>query len=72
MNEIFLEFSRMSDTRYLIEITDSKSKEVEEIVLETDRLEWSMEQYQRNREPFTWKVIEKNLPKRLIDKMQGK
>jgi len=28
-----------------------------EIELETDRLEWSMEQYQRNREPLTWEVI---------------
>mgnify|MGYP001214065708 CR=1 FL=1 len=28
-----------------------------EIELETDRLEWSMEQYQRNRDPLTWKVL---------------
>jgi len=28
-----------------------------EIDLETDRLEWSMEQFQRNREPLTWRVI---------------
>ena len=27
-----------------------------EIELETDRLDWSMDQYQRNREPFTWEV----------------
>jgi len=59
-------------TRYLIQVRYSESKEVEEMVLETDRLDWSMEQYQRNRQPFTWRVVEKNLPKRLIDKMQGK
>ena len=58
--------------RYLIQVRYSESKQVEEIVLETDKLDWSMEQYQRNRQPFTWRVVEKHLPKRLIDKMQGK
>lgn len=58
--------------RYLIQVRYSESKEVEEVVLETDRLDWSMEQYQRNRQPFTWRVVEKHLSKRLIDKMQGK
>ena len=28
--------------------------------LETDDIEWSMDQYQRNRQPFTWKIIEKS------------
>ena len=28
-----------------------------EMVLETDRIEWSMEQYQRNRQPLTYRVI---------------
>ena len=28
------------------------------IELTTDRLEWSMEQYQRNRGPLTWNIIE--------------
>lgn len=55
--------------RYLIEIKYVESKEVEEVVLETDRLDWSMEQYQRNRQPFTWKVIEENLPLSLGHKM---
>lgn len=26
------------------------------IELTTDDIEWSMKQYQRNREPFTWKI----------------
>ena len=60
------------NTRYLIQVRYTESKEVEEMVLETDRLDWSMEQYQRNRQPFTWRVVEKNLPKRLIDKIRGK
>ena len=42
--------------KYLIEITESNG-EVSTLELETDRLDWSMEQYQRNRNPFTWKVI---------------
>lgn len=28
-----------------------------EIELDTDRLDWSMEQYQRNRDPFNFKII---------------
>ena len=27
------------------------------IEIETDRLKWTMEQYQRNREPFKWEII---------------
>ena len=27
------------------------------IEIETDDLEWTMEQYQRNRKPFKWKVL---------------
>ena len=50
--------------KYIITITPSpietkNSIEIEkpyEIELETDRLDWSMDQYQRNREPFTWEV----------------
>lgn len=43
---------------YKIEITFSNGSS-HQIDLETDRLEWSMEQYQRNRPAFTWKVLEK-------------
>ena len=28
-----------------------------EIELHTDRFEWSMDQYQRNRDPFNFKII---------------
>lgn len=27
------------------------------IEIETDNLNWSMEQYQRNRQPLNWKVV---------------
>ena len=55
--------------RYLIEITYSESKDVEEITLKTDDLAWSMNQYQRNRQPLTWEMKEENLPLSLSHKM---
>jgi len=55
--------------RYLIEITYYESKKVEEVVLETDDLAWSMKQYQRNRQPFQWEMKEENLPLSLSHKM---
>jgi hypothetical protein len=41
---------------YKIKITflDGSS---DEITLTTDKLDWSMEQYQRNREPFSWQIV---------------
>ena len=48
----------MEKKRYLIEITYHETKKVEEIVLETDDLAWSMNQYQRNRQPFTWELLD--------------
>ena len=50
--------------KYIIEITPTPIETDDSIIterpykleLETDRLDWSMEQYQRNREPFTWEV----------------
>ena len=50
--------------KYIITITPApietensiKIEKPYEMELETDRLDWSMDQYQRNREPFTWEV----------------
>tara|TARA_Y100000385_G_scaffold215787_1_gene224639 strand:+ start:501 stop:638 length:138 start_codon:yes stop_codon:yes gene_type:complete len=42
---------------YKIKITDSESGDVTEMQIKTDRLEWFMEQYQRNRKAFTWEII---------------
>lgn len=50
--------------KYIITITpvpietenSIKTERPYEIELETDRLDWSMDQYQRNRDPFTWEV----------------
>jgi hypothetical protein len=45
--------------RYIIEITytDDKGLEVESLDITTDDLEWSMEQYKRNRPPLEWRVV---------------
>lgn len=42
---------------YNIELTylDGSTDEIEAT---TDRLDWFMNQYQRNREPFSWKTLE--------------
>tara|TARA_R110000803_G_scaffold196361_1_gene259656 strand:- start:1419 stop:1556 length:138 start_codon:yes stop_codon:yes gene_type:complete len=42
---------------YKIRITEIESGKVEELQIKTDRLEWFLEQYQRNRMPFRWKII---------------
>ena len=44
--------------KHLVEITYSESKDVEVITLNTDDLAWSMNQYQRNRLPFTWELLD--------------
>tara|TARA_B100000768_G_C11283277_1_gene380064 strand:- start:4851 stop:5006 length:156 start_codon:yes stop_codon:yes gene_type:complete len=41
--------------RYIAEQVDLY--QVRHIKLNTDNIEWSMEQYQRNREPFNWKIV---------------
>ena len=32
-----------------------------QITFNTDNIEWTMEQYQRNREPFKWEVISEEI-----------
>ena len=48
----------MERKEYLVEITysDSGNKELERIT--TDDLAWSMNQYQRNRLPLTWEILD--------------
>ena len=43
---------------YLVEIEYHESGESEVITLKTDDLAWSMNQYQRNRQPFTWELLD--------------
>ena len=30
------------------------------VIIESDRIDWSMEQYQRNRDAFNWEIKEVN------------
>ena len=48
----------MEKKEYLIEITYSQSGNSEVITLKTDDLAWSMNQYQRNRLPLTWELLD--------------
>lgn len=46
---------------YKIRITPlNENNKPYEIELTTDRLDWSMEQYQRNRDAFDWQVVDEN------------
>jgi hypothetical protein len=42
---------------YSIKITYIESGKIEVITISTDDLNWSMEQYQRNRKPFKWELL---------------
>jgi len=53
----------MSKETYLVEITYNGSEESEVISLKTDDLAWSMTQYQRNRQPLTWELLDVKEPK---------
>ena len=48
----------MEKKEYLIEITYHESGDKEVTTLKTDDLAWSMVQYQRNRLPFTWEILD--------------
>tara|TARA_Y100001937_G_scaffold91437_1_gene123757 strand:+ start:419 stop:604 length:186 start_codon:yes stop_codon:yes gene_type:complete len=48
----------MEKKKHLIEITYNESGESEVITLNTDDLAWSMNQYQRNRLPLTWELLD--------------
>jgi hypothetical protein len=42
--------------KYIINIQYKGDTKWEAVELMTDDINWSMEQYQRNRQPFTWKI----------------
>tara|TARA_B100000214_G_scaffold353758_1_gene310045 strand:+ start:246 stop:470 length:225 start_codon:yes stop_codon:yes gene_type:complete len=48
----------MEKKKYLIEITYHENGNKEVTTLNTDDLAWSMNQYQRNRKPFTWEILD--------------
>jgi hypothetical protein len=43
--------------KYIIKITFIESGISELITITTDDLKWSMSEYQRNRKPFKWEII---------------
>ena len=52
----------MQKKKHLIEITYNESGESEVITMKTDDLAWSMTQYQRNRKPLTWEILDVKEP----------
>jgi len=50
----------MEKKKYLVEITYSESGDKEVTTLKTDDLAWSMNQYQRNRLPLTWELLDED------------
>ena len=48
----------MEKKKYLVEITYSENGDSEAVTLKTDDLAWSMNQYQRNRLPLTWELLD--------------
>ena len=52
----------MEKKEYLVEITYVESGDEEVITLKTDDLAWSMNQYQRNRLPLSWELLDVKEP----------
>ena len=52
----------MEKKEYLVEITYVESEDSEVITLKTDDLAWSMNQYQRNRLPLSWELLDVKEP----------
>ena len=48
----------MDKHTYLIEIMYHDTHNTEVVTLTTEDLEWSMNQYQRNRKPFEWEKLD--------------
>tara|TARA_A100001011_G_scaffold14760_1_gene15556 strand:- start:650 stop:898 length:249 start_codon:yes stop_codon:yes gene_type:complete len=52
----------MEKKEYLVEVTYVESEESEIVTMKTDDLAWSMNQYQRNRLPLTWELLDVKEP----------
>ena len=51
--------SRLYDRKtYLVEIMYHENHNTDVITLTTDSINWSMRQYQRNRKPFAWEILD--------------
>ncbi len=47
-------------SKYILEIKDINSGDTYEEWITTDDIKWSMEQYQRNRQPLTWELLDED------------
>lgn len=52
-----------SKKTYLIEIMYWDNHNTEEVEITTNDINWSMNQYQRNRRPFQWEILDWKLEK---------
>ena len=52
----------MEKKEYLVVITYAESGEHEVVTIKTDDLAWSMNQYQRNRQPLSWELLDVKEP----------
>ena len=52
----------MEKKEYLVEVTYIESEESEIVTMKTDDLAWSMNQYQRNRQPLIWELLDVKEP----------
>ncbi len=51
--------SRISKRKtYLVEIMYYENHNTEAVTITTDNINWSMNQYQRNRKPFSWEILD--------------
>ena len=51
--------SRISKRKtYLIEIMYHENHNTEAVTITTDNINWSMQEYQRNRKPFAWEILD--------------
>ena len=51
--------SRISKRKtYLVEIMWYENHNTENITITTDNINWAMTQYQRNRKPFSWEILD--------------
>ena len=51
--------SRISKRKtYLIEIMYHENHNTEVVTLTTDNINWSMTEFQRNRKPFAWEILD--------------
>ena len=48
----------MEKKEYLVEVTYVESEESEIVTMKNADLAWSMNQYQRNRLPLTWELLD--------------